>query len=172
MADSIDVHTLAADIGRYQVVDVRYPNEWEAGHIEQAVHIPLDYVFDHADELDRGRPVVTVCRSGSRSAEAAKDFASEGFDVQNLSGGVEAWVDAGLPIVTPAGQPGRIVDGEPPPDDRPAEMQQFQNDFMEAIFAVKEHFGDREPGEEEVLAFLRERDGLESTGGRGAGEAE
>jgi len=43
-------------------------------------------VFDRAEELDRTRPAVTVCRSGSRSAEAAKDLASERFEVQNLWG--------------------------------------------------------------------------------------
>lgn len=155
---SIDVRALAQDIARYQVVDVRYPDEWDAGHIEGAVHIPMDYVFDHADELDRTRPVVTVCRSGNRSAEAAEDFAKEGFEVQNLSGGIEAWVEQGLPIVASDGGSGQIVDGEPPPDDRPPEMRQFQDDFMAAIFAVKDHFGDREPSEEEVLAFLRQRD--------------
>jgi hypothetical protein len=37
-------------------------------------------------------------------------------------------------------------------------MQKLQNDFMEAAFAVRDHFGDREPSEEEVLTFLRERD--------------
>jgi len=74
---------------------------------------------------------------------------------------LDAWVAEGLPIVAPDGAPGQLVDGEPPPDDRPAEMQQFQNDFMAAVFAVKDHFGDREPSEDEVLAFLRQRDGLE-----------
>jgi rhodanese-related sulfurtransferase len=154
----MDPATLAADMDRFQVVDVRYPNEWEAGHIDGAVHIPADYVFDRADELDRSRPVVTVCRSGSRSAEAAKDLATEGFDVENLEGGIEAWVGHGLPIRTDDGGPGRVADPEPPPDDRPPEMQKFQNDFMEAAFAVRDHFGDREPSEEEVLAFLRARD--------------
>ena len=154
----MDPATLASEMGQFQVVDVRYPNEWEAGHIEGAVHIPGDYVFDRVGELDPTRPVVTVCRSGSRSAEAAKDLASEGFDVQNLEGGIDAWVAQGLPIRTDNGGPGRVADPEPPPDDRPAEMQKFQNDFMEAAFAVRDHFGDREPSEEEVLAFLRERD--------------
>lgn len=154
----MDPATLARGIGQFQVVDVRYPNEWEAGHIDGAVHIPGDYIFDRVGELDPTRPVVTVCRSGSRSAEAAKDLASEGFDVQNLEGGMDAWVAEGLPIRTDDGRPARLAEPEPPPDDRPPERQKFQNDFMEAAFAVRDHFGDGEPSEEEVLAFLRERD--------------
>ena len=154
----MDPATLASEMGQFQVVDVRYPNEWEAGHIDGAVHIPGDYVFDRVGELDPSRPVVTVCRSGSRSAEAAKDLTSEGFDVQNLEGGLDAWVAEGLPIRTEDGRPGRVAEPEPPPDDRPPEMQKLQNDFMEAAFAVRDHFGTQEPTEEEVLAFLRERD--------------
>ena len=160
----MDPATLAREMDRFQVVDVRYPNEWEAGHIEAAVHIPGDYVFDRADELDRSRPVVTVCRSGERSAEAAKDLASEGFEVQNLEGGIDAWVAEGLPIRAHDGGPGRVVEPEPPPDDRPLEMQKFQNDFMEAAFAVRDHFGDSDPSEEEVLAFLRSRDAGQPAG--------
>jgi rhodanese-related sulfurtransferase len=154
----MDPATLARTLGQFQVVDVRYPNEWEAGHIEGAVHIPGDYIFDRVGELDPTRPVVTVCRSGSRSAEAAKDLASEGFDVQNLEGGMDAWVAQGLPIRSDDGRPPHVAHPEPPPDDRPPDVQKFQNDFMEAAFAVRDHFGDREPSEEEVLAFLRERD--------------
>ena len=44
------------------------------------------------------------------------------------------------------------------PTTAPPEMQKLQNDFMEAAFAVRDHFGDREASEEQVLAFLRERD--------------
>ena len=154
----MDPATLARALSRLQVVDVRYPNEWEAGHIEGAVHIPGDHIFDRVDELDPTRPVVTVCRSGSRSAEAAKDLASEGFDVENLDGGMDAWVAEGLPIRTDDGRPAHVAEPEPPPDDRPPEMQKLQDDFMEAAFAVRDHFGDREPSEEEVLAFLHGRD--------------
>jgi rhodanese-related sulfurtransferase len=154
----MDPATLAREMGRAQVVDVRFPNEWEAGHIAGAVHIPGDYIFDHVDELDPTRAVVTVCRSGSRSAEVAEELASEGFDVENLDGGLDAWVAEGLPICTDDGRPAHLAEPEPPPDDRPPEMQKLQNDFMEAAFAVRDHFGDTEPSEEEVLAFLRERD--------------
>lgn len=154
----MDAATLATAMDRFQVVDVRYPNEWDAGHIDGAVHIPVDYVYERFGELDAGRPVVTVCLSGTRSAEAAKDLAREGFEVDSLEGGMRAWVGQGLAIVSTDGGPGRIADPEPPADHRPPEMQQFQNDFMEAAFAVRDHFGDREPSEEEVLAFLHQRD--------------
>lgn len=153
----MDAKTLAGEFEHFQVVDVRYPNEWDAGHIDGAVHIPLDYVFDRAEELDRSRPVVTLCRSGSRSAEAAKDLASEGFDVRSLEGGMEAWAAQGLPVVVAGGGPGSVVDPEPPEDERPKEMQRLQGEFLEVIFAVKEHFGDRQPSEEEIQGFLRQR---------------
>ena len=76
-------------------------------------------MFDRAGERDRSRPVVTVCRSGSRSAEAANELASEGFDVQSLKGGMEAWAAQGLPVVAAGGEPGSVVEPEPPVDDVP-----------------------------------------------------
>jgi rhodanese-related sulfurtransferase len=150
----MDAKTLSGDFEHYQVVDVRFPNEWEAGHIDGAVHIPSDYVFDRVEELDRSRPVVTVCRSGSRSAEAAKDLASEGFEVQNLEGGIEAWVAQGQPVVAADGGPGAIVAPEPPADDRPEAMQQLQAEFLDVIFSAKEHFADSDPSEGRSRAFF------------------
>jgi rhodanese-related sulfurtransferase len=75
----MDPAKLASEMGQFQVVDVRYRNEWEAGHIDGAVHIPADYVLDRVGELDPSRPVVTVCgvpgpdvgRSSSYSSYAA-----------------------------------------------------------------------------------------------------
>ncbi len=157
MSRSIDAQALARDMEQFQVVDVRYPNEWEAGHVDGAVHIPLDYIYDRIGELDRTRPVVTVCRSGSRSAEAAEDLTGEGFDVQNLEGGMEAWAGQGLPVVATDGSPGTVAEPQPPADDRPEAMQQLQADFMELIFAAQDHFGDKKPSEEDMRAFLRER---------------
>jgi len=157
VAGTIDADTLARDMERFQVVDVRYPNEWDAGHIKAAVHIPLDDVFDRVDELDRDRPVVTVCRSGGRSAEAAKDLAGEGFEVQNLDGGMTTWAAEGRPIVASDGSPGTVAEPDPPPDDRPERMKRLQAEFLDVIFSVQEHFGDREASEEEMHAFLRQR---------------
>jgi rhodanese-related sulfurtransferase len=82
-----------------QVVDVREPYEREAGRIpDDSAHIELDRLAAEADSIDRERPVVFYCRSGSRSALAAQAFATAGYDAHNLDGGLEAWVADGLPL--------------------------------------------------------------------------
>jgi rhodanese-related sulfurtransferase len=84
--------------GTAQLVDVREPYEHEAGRIAGDVHIELDRLAEEAGRLDRERPVVFYCRSGSRSALAAQAFAAAGFASYNLAGGLEAWVESGRPI--------------------------------------------------------------------------
>jgi rhodanese-related sulfurtransferase len=81
-----------------QVVDVRTPYEHEAGRIAGSVHIELDRLPAEAGSLDRDRPILFYCRTGSRSTLAAQAFAASGYDARNLDGGLEAWVGAGLPI--------------------------------------------------------------------------
>ncbi len=140
-----------------QIVDVRWPNEWEAGRIDGAVHIPLDELDERLDEIDGARPVVTVCRSGSRSAAAVEQLRAEGIAAENLEGGLQRWSDEGLPLAAADGRPGRVVEPEPPPDDRPVEHQRLQAEMMELLFDLQERFGDREPTDDEVRAFLRQR---------------
>jgi rhodanese-related sulfurtransferase len=81
-----------------QGVDVREQYERDAGHIADTLHIELERLAAEADTLDRERPVVFYCRSGSRSALAAQAFAAAGFEAHNLDGGHKAWVTEGLPI--------------------------------------------------------------------------
>lgn len=81
-----------------QLVDVRQDYEWEAGHIADATHIPLEQLPRSAAQLDRERPVVFQCRSGSRSAMATAAFREAGFEAFNLTGGLQGWVDQGRPI--------------------------------------------------------------------------
>ena len=140
-----------------QVVDVRWPNEWEAGHIEGSLHVPADELDDRLDELDRDRPLVAVCRTGSRSASAAEQLRADGFEADNLDGGVLAWVDAGLPLITPAGDPGTVAEPEEPADDRPEHLRRLQDELLGVLMAVQAHFGDTEPTDEDVRAFLRQR---------------
>ena len=81
-----------------QGVDVREQYERDAGHIADTLHIELDLLAAEAHTLDRERPVVFYCRTGSRSALAAQAFAAAGFEAHNLDGGLQAWVKDGLPI--------------------------------------------------------------------------
>jgi rhodanese-related sulfurtransferase len=90
--------------GGAQLVDVREPYEHEAGRIAGSLHIELQRLPDEAASLDRERPILFYCRSGSRSALAADAFAASGYDARNLDGGLEAWVGAGLPIEPSGGR--------------------------------------------------------------------
>lgn len=83
------------------VLDVREPAEFSAGHILNAVNVPLAALEERVAELEpyRTRPVIVCCRTGPRAARASallrrKDFAA----VSKLSGGILAWESAGLPL--------------------------------------------------------------------------
>ena len=78
----------------YQIVDVREPYEWDAGHIDGAVHLPLPQVMGGlgTEQFDPARPIVVVCRSGNRSELAALMLQARGFDARNLEGGMDALV--------------------------------------------------------------------------------
>ncbi|HEY9064671.1 MAG TPA: MBL fold metallo-hydrolase [Burkholderiaceae bacterium] len=90
--------TQANDI---QIVDVREPAEFAdaLGHIAGAQLIPLSQLVPRAAEIDRARPVVTVCRSGTRSAQATVLLAKTGIrNVANLAGGMLRWRAQALPV--------------------------------------------------------------------------
>ena len=82
-----------------QLIDVREPYEREAGRIpDDTAHIGMDQLTEQAGQIDRDRPVVFYCRTGSRSSMAAQAFSAAGYDAHNLDGGLKAWVGDGLPI--------------------------------------------------------------------------
>lgn len=97
----MDPRTTYDHRGEVQILDVREPEEWTAGHIEGAVHIPMNQVPARLDEVDRERPVVAVCRSGRRSGEVAKYLSRMGISAENMPGGMERWADEGLPLKPP-----------------------------------------------------------------------
>ena len=86
----------AAADGRVLLLDVREADEWAAGHAPHAVHRPLGAL--DPQQVPTDRPVVTVCRSGNRSAKAAAALHAAGHDVSNLVGGMQSWAAAGLPV--------------------------------------------------------------------------
>jgi rhodanese-related sulfurtransferase len=93
----------------YHLLDVREGDEWKAGHIDGAQHIPLGELGDRLGELPTGTTIVAVCRSGSRSAAAVRGLRQAGYTAENLDGGVTAWSREGLPLVDDAGRAGRVL---------------------------------------------------------------
>src|SRR3954469_24623031 len=82
-----------------QLIDVREPYEREAGRIpDDTAHIELDRLTDESESIDRDRPVVFYCRTGSRSSRAAQAFSAAGYEAHTRDGGLKAWVADGLPI--------------------------------------------------------------------------
>jgi rhodanese-related sulfurtransferase len=84
--------------GEIQLIDVRQRYEHEAGRIADAPLIELAELSARAPEIDRERPVVFYCRSGSRSAMATEAFRAAGYDAHNMTGGLLDWQAAGLPL--------------------------------------------------------------------------
>ena len=91
------------------LLDVREPGEWEAGHVAGALHIPMGDLGARQAEIPTDTPIVCVCRSGQRSAMVTGALVRAGYDAENLEGGLLAWVEAKLPLTTPAGAPGTVI---------------------------------------------------------------
>jgi rhodanese-related sulfurtransferase len=89
--------------GDIQLIDVRQPEEREAGRIAGDRFIELAELPSQVEAIDRDRPVVFYCRSGSRSAMATEAFRGAGFDAHNMLGGLLEWDAAGLPLDPPDG---------------------------------------------------------------------
>jgi len=87
--NSVDDETLIAAHESYQngaiIVDVRTPSEYQAKHIEGALNLPLQGLPESLQQLDKNQEVIVYCRSGNRSATAAKMLQAEGFTVYDVA---------------------------------------------------------------------------------------
>jgi rhodanese-related sulfurtransferase len=86
------------------LLDVREDDEWAAGHVPGATHIPLGQLGARATEVPRDTTVYVICRSGARSARAAFALVGSGWDAVNVAGGMQDWAAAGRPMTTDNGQ--------------------------------------------------------------------
>ena len=91
------------------LLDVRNPDEWQAGHPEGAAWIPMGELAERQEELPTDREIVVICKVGGRSARVAEALIAAGYDAANVAGGAEAWQQAGMVIVTDDGQPGTVA---------------------------------------------------------------
>lgn len=99
--NTMSVHDLQAQItggDRPTVLDARTEREWNAGHIDGAVHIHGGQLQQRTEEVPRDRPVAVICGSGYRASIAASFLRRAGHDdVSNVVGGMTAWKHAELP---------------------------------------------------------------------------
>ena len=87
------------------ILDVREPNEWEAGHIPGSVNIPFYQVRGRSDMLERTRRIAIICATGHRSTIAASVLRALGFEqVYNVVGGMAAWMQVEAADTTPMGR--------------------------------------------------------------------
>jgi rhodanese-related sulfurtransferase len=83
------------------VIDVREPGEYGAGHVLGARNVPLARIDEGAPQLAKRKekPLIVYDESGERAPKAAAALKKQGFNrVVNLSGGLRAWQQAGLPV--------------------------------------------------------------------------
>lgn len=107
-----------ADVARFgtpgrdfTLLDSRYIDEWQAGRIADAVHVPLPEIHDRWSEIAKlPHPVISVCRSGVRATYvmmAARQNRDSGWFL--LEGGMQAWKKAGLPMVSDTGVKPEVI---------------------------------------------------------------
>jgi len=95
------------------ILDVREPHEWHAGHIDGAIHVPMNSVpvtltYEPETIPTEGRLFV-ICGVGGRSAQVTAWLVNHGVDAVNVTGGMHAWADAGRPMISDSGGPPTVL---------------------------------------------------------------
>jgi rhodanese-related sulfurtransferase len=85
---SIDVNELDELLGRINLIDIREPYEYKAGHLPNSKNIPMNLILSDPEEyLEESKEYHIICHSGSRSSRACSLLKERGFNVVNVSGG-------------------------------------------------------------------------------------
>ena len=93
----IDVTDVSSRTGSV-LLDCREQDEWDDAHIAGAIHIPMIQLPERLNEVDTSKEIICVCRSGNRSGKVAAWLLNNGYRAVNMTGGMLAWSDAGLPV--------------------------------------------------------------------------
>jgi rhodanese-related sulfurtransferase len=85
------------------MIDVREPDEWQAGHAPDAQHLPMSQLAERLAEVPDAEPLYVICRSGSRSARVVAFFNQQGRSSVNVAGGMQSWATQGRPMIAEHG---------------------------------------------------------------------
>ena len=94
-------HISVTDVSRRTdavLLDCREQEEWDEGHINGAAHIPMIQLPERLKDIDATKEIICVCRSGNRSGKVAAWLLNNGYRAVNMTGGMLAWKEAGLPV--------------------------------------------------------------------------
>ena len=127
------------------ILDVRKADEFAEGHIKGAILIDQfqsDFVEQAQAKLPKEKTIAVYCRSGRRSANAADKLADVGYKCVNLKGGIIAWKEAGMPVITTEQDMNDLI-------VRIAEIEvhpQYLKEYLEAARNVGAESVKKEPG--------------------------
>jgi rhodanese-related sulfurtransferase len=83
------------------IIDVRTVSEYESGHIEGAINIPVEELSQRLSELNPSDELLVYCRTGNRSTTAVRILKTDGFEkIYHMDGGITAWRNEGFPVVS------------------------------------------------------------------------
>lgn len=95
-----EARSLIEDKSDLVILDVRTASEYEDGHIEGAVNIPVQELSSRLDELSNEDELLVYCRTGNRSAQAVDILQDVGFTkIYHMNAGITGWIEAGYPVV-------------------------------------------------------------------------
>ena len=95
-----EARSLIEDKPDLVILDVRTVSEYEDGHIEGAVNIPVQELSARLDELSNEDELLVYCRIGNRSAQAVDILQDVGFtEIYHMDAGITGWIEAGYPVV-------------------------------------------------------------------------
>jgi rhodanese-related sulfurtransferase len=92
---------LEANTNSVVIVDVRTPEEFQQGHVPNAINVPLSNIIDNPAilRISKEKPIVLYCRSGYRAGKAAEALQKYGYtNLRHLEGDMQGWSKAGLPV--------------------------------------------------------------------------
>ena len=99
--DVAEARDLIGEKGELVILDVRTVSEYESGHLEGAINIPVEVLGGRLSELNPNDELLVYCRTGNRSTTAVGILSENGYDrIYHMDGGINAWNSAGFPTVS------------------------------------------------------------------------
>jgi rhodanese-related sulfurtransferase len=99
--DVAEARDLIGEKGELVILDVRTVSEYESGHLEGAINIPVEVLSGRLSELNPNDELLVYCRTGNRSTTAVGILSENGYDrIYHMDGGINAWNSAGFPTVS------------------------------------------------------------------------